>query len=199
MMRNIQNLKSWQGFLTLMIMVLGVQPVFSQDRAVTGKITSDLGEALPGVSIVKQGTTIGTITNTDGTYTIQVNSDDILQFSFIGYVTQSVAVGDRDVIDVTMIPSLDQLTEVVVVGFGKQSREVVTSSISKVNTDEVVNTTSVDPIQALQGKVAGLNIQVNSGQPGQAAQVFIRGGTSTDPTGSVNQPLYIIDGVFREA
>ena len=170
------------------------------EKTITGKVT-DLsnGEELPGVNILVKGTTIGTITDVEGNYRLTAPDDaETLVFSSVGYTSEEVAIGDQTVINLEMAPDVQSLSEIVVVGYGTQSREVVTSSISKIKSADIQDNPSVDPIQALQGKAAGLSVNVTSGQPGDGAQVFIRGGTTPNPQDAVNEPLYVVDGVFRE-
>lgn len=166
---------------------------------VTGQVTSyaDQSEGLPGVNIVIKDTSHGTVTNVEGKFTLNVpSSETVLVFSSIGFETEEVTVGNQEVLNVTLMPDITALEEVVVVAYGKQSRELITSSVTKVNTDLIESTPSINAVQALEGKVAGLNIQVTSGQPGDDASIYLRGGTSPDPN-SGDAPLFIIDGVTR--
>ncbi|MBL4879730.1 MAG: TonB-dependent receptor [Oleispira sp.] len=165
--------------------------MYAQDVTVSGTV-SDQNGPLPGVSVVVEGTTNGVATDFDGNYSLpNVPSDGTLIFSYIGYLTQSVSVNASSTINVTMDEDLEQLEEVVVVGYGTQSRAEVTGAIVTVGSDEL----SVLPItsaeQALQGRAAGVSI-INSGSPGTAPVVRIRGlGTMNN-----NDPLYVIDGVI---
>ena len=170
------------------------------EKTITGQVTDlSTGETLPGVNILVKGTTIGTITDVEGNYRLTTPDDaETLVFSSVGYTSEEVAIGDQTVINLEMAPDVQSLSEIVVVGYGTQSREVVTSSISKIKSADIQDNPSVDPIQALQGKAAGLSVNVTSGQPGDGAQVFIRGGTTPNPQDAVNEPLYVVDGVFRE-
>jgi TonB-linked SusC/RagA family outer membrane protein len=146
-----------------------------------------------------KGTTVGTITDAEGSYTLSMPSDaNTLVFSSVGYENQEASVDNQSTLNIQMAPDVRALSEVVVIGYGEQSREVVTSSISKVEGASIQNTPSVHPVQALQGRAAGLSVNVTSGQPGDGAQVFIRGGTTPNPRDQNNEPLYVVDGVFRE-
>ncbi len=171
------------------------------EKTITGKVTDlSTGEELPGVNILVKGTTIGTITDVEGNYRLTAPDDaETLVFSSVGYTSEEVAIGNQTTINLEMAPDIQSLSEVVVIGYGEQSREVVTTSISKIESADIQDNPSVDPIQALQGKAAGLSVNVTSGQPGDGAQVFIRGGTTPNPRDAVNEPLYVIDGVFRES
>lgn len=170
----------------------------TKNITVTGKVIDNSGMPIPGVSIIEKGSQNGTTSNFDGLYTIKSGSKSTLVFSFIGMQTQELAIKDRSILNVQLIELSQKLDEVVVVGFGTQSRSAVTSSVSKIKQTEIQNSPAVNPVQLLQGKVAGLSVNVDSGQPGSGAAVYIRGGTQTDPRSGANEPLYIIDGVFRE-
>lgn len=164
-----------------------------QSITVTGTVT-DKGEPMPGVNVVIKGTTAGGVTDLNGKFSIAVPSgESVLVFSFIGYSAQEIAVGNRRIIDVALEEDLRELEEVVVVGYGKQSRATVTNSISKVSADEFKYAPTSNPLTQLQGKVAGLTLQVGDGQPGAEPQLFIRGGASTSPEG--DSPLIIVDGI----
>ena len=163
--------------------------LFAQ-KTVTGKVTDEDGEGLPGVTIIVKGTTGGAVTDANGDYSINVSSSDILVVSFIGFQTQEIPVNNRTSIDVNLAEDLQALQEVVVVGYGSQSKEEFTGSISVVPVTEAMKLPVVNVSEALQGRVPGVNV-VTQGQPGEAPQVRIRGFAS--PNG--NDPLYIIDGM----
>ncbi|MDP4274828.1 MAG: SusC/RagA family TonB-linked outer membrane protein [Bacteroidota bacterium] len=151
-------------------------------------------EVLPGVNVVIEGTLTGTMTDIDGKFNIKVPSDSsILVFSFMGYAREKVLVTRKSSIEVTLKPDVKSLDEVVVIGYGEQSRSKVTASISKVNAEEFTHSPSANPMLQMQGKVAGLTLQISDGQPGANPQIFIRGGTSTSPEG--DSPLIIVDGI----
>jgi len=167
-----------------------------QDKVtITGTVKDESNTSLPGVNILEKGTTNGTITNVDGNYTISVEQGAVLIISFVGMETQEVSIGNRTIIDIVLIQSAIGLEEVIAIGYGKQSRATITSSISKVKLEEVENIPSINAIQALQGKAAGVEVQVASGMPGSGANVIIRGGSTTTPNN--DNPLYVIDGVIR--
>jgi len=168
-----------------------------QARKVSGKVTDSSGSPLPGVTVVIKGTTRGIITDTDGRYScpnIPVNT--ILQFSFVGMKLQEIAVGSQTNINVTMIEETIGIEEVVAVGYGTMSREKITTSITKFDTEVLKNVPFSNLGTALQGTVSGLRVAQSDGQPGSNPTIVIRGGTSlTNPDGSA--PLYIVDGVVR--
>ena len=163
----------------------------AQKITVSGKITDDKGQALPGVTVMVKNTTTGTNSDVNGKYTITANSSDVLIFSIIGFATQDVPVNNRAVIDVKMTESQNALSEVVVVGYGTQKRKDITGSIASVKGDDFKDQPIDDPISALQGRIAGINVVESSGQPGATATIVIRGLESL----SQPNPLYIVDGV----
>ena len=164
------------------------------DRTVTGTITSENGEALPGVNILVKGSTVGTVTNLEGNYSITIpDQKTTLIFSSIGYITLEVLVNGRSVVDVVLVEDVQSLEEVIVVGYGTLDRAKVTTSISSVKGEEILERpTAINITQGLAGKVAGVNVMTNSGKPGGAPAIRIRG------AGSINtsiDPLYVIDGI----
>lgn len=183
----------------LIFFFISAQNAKAQDLInVKGTVSDDQNVPLPGVSIVEKGTTNGVTTDFDGNYDINVPSNAILVYTYIGMASQEITINGRETVDVSLSESTESLDEVVVVGFGTQSRSLMSSSVSKIKQTEIQNSPAVNPVQLLQGKVAGLSVNVDSGQPGSGAAVYIRGGTQTDPRNAANEPLYIIDGVFRE-
>lgn len=160
---------------------------------VSGQVTSALdGEGLPGASVVVKGTTIGTTTDVDGRYQLQVNDGDaILVFSFIGYESYETAVLNRSLIDVVLYEDIQSLQELVVVGYGTSTKKELTGAVASVSSDNIqaLNPQRID--QALQGQVAGVNITSASGSPGGAMNIRIRGiSTNRD-----NNPLILVDGI----
>ncbi len=169
--------------------------VQAQSKIVTGAVEAGDGMgALPGVTVLIKGTSTGTVTDLDGKFSLDVSNveDPTLTFSFIGYITKTVAVGKRTVIDVTLEPDITALEEVVVIGYGVQKKKVVTAATANVLGDALEKRLSTTALQGLQGQAAGVTIRSTSGQPGAGMKVNIRGlGT----TGDGNGPLYIVDGV----
>lgn len=160
------------------------------DFVVRGKVADEQSNPIPGVNILLKGTTIGTTSDVSGDYSISVPDEGaVLVFSFIGYLTEEIAVGNRMEVNVTLMPDVKQLGEVVVVGYGTQKRASVTGAISSVSSEEIGLQPVVNIGQALQGRVPGVTV-VNNGAPGAAPIVRIRG------VGTVNDanPLYVIDG-----
>ncbi|NJO01190.1 MAG: TonB-dependent receptor plug domain-containing protein [Bacteroidia bacterium] len=161
-------------------------------RAISGTITGTDGEPLPGVNIIVKGTSIGTISDNQGKYTLGVPEDkNVLTFSFVGYNTQEIEIGNQSVIDITLEEDVEQMEEVVVIGYGTQEKRDVTGAISSISgkTLQEIPTASFD--QAIVGRAAGVQVLSNSGEPGGAASIRIRG------VGTVNsnEPLYVVDGI----
>ncbi|MBS9773646.1 MAG: TonB-dependent receptor [Tenacibaculum sp.] len=180
----------FKGFLTLLLALM-VQVTFAQDKTISGTVSDEAGP-LPGVSILKKGTTQGTETDFDGNYTIKAKTGDVLIFSFVGMETVEKKVGNSTSINVTM-ENDNVLKEVVVTGYSNKDRDVLTSGVSTVTAKELAQVNStVNVTNALQGKAAGVVVTAANGKPGQNAFVRIRG------IGSVNagqEPLYVIDGM----
>lgn len=177
--------------LLLYLLVLISCPVYAQSVGVSGRILDETGQPLPGVSILEQGTTSGTTTDPEGRYSIEVaGSGSILVFSFIGYQTQEIAVGNRSTIDLTMEVDVTALEEVVVTGYTTQNRRDITGAVSVVKPSELLATPSGNVQQQLQGRVAGV-VTSGTGVPGAGAKVRVRGFGSFGN----NDPLYIVDGM----
>ncbi|MEP6736122.1 MAG: TonB-dependent receptor [Chryseolinea sp.] len=161
-----------------------------QTQSVSGKIT-DEGSALPGVSIIVKGTSDGAVSDADGKFTIQAKPQDVLVFSFIGFERREVSVGTQTTINVEMIASLSQLSEVVVIGYGEKSRELMTESIGTVGSKEIQQLPVSAPDAALQGRISGVQVTNVDGTPGSPVAIRIRGVGTTGST----QPLFVIDGI----
>ncbi len=175
------------------------QSAWQPEKQVKGFISDQKGQPLPGVTVTVQGTTTGTVTNASGEFSLTIPADaKNLQFSFVGMETQIIPVGDRTTFTVVMEEAITELEEIVAVGYGTMSREVLTTSVSKLNTQVLENVSYANVASALQGTIAGLRVQSTSGQPGATPRIILRGGTSIDnPNGAT--PLYIVDGVIRES
>ncbi|MDK2841110.1 MAG: hypothetical protein PWQ17_615 [Anaerophaga sp.] len=182
---------------TLLLIYFLMASVFlfgQEEITVRGTVTDSQNLGIPGVSVVVEGTTQGTITDMDGNYNLTVPSDANLVFSFVGMKTVTVAVNGRNVIDVTMESSMVDLEEVVVVGYGEVRAKDLTSSIATIKSEELTKTPSGQAMQSLQGKVAGVQI-VSAGAPGSEPTVRIRG-IGSYPGSSNSQPLYVVDGMY---
>ncbi len=163
-----------------------------QALSVKGQVFSADGTSLPGVTIVIKGTSQGTVTDTDGNYTLtNVPDNAVLVFSFVGMKTREVPVDNQIVIDVTMEEETVGIEEVVAVGYGTQKRKDMTGSVARISAEDIIQPSSSNFDQMLQGKVAGLDVKQTSGAPGGNVNVLVRGINSI--TGG-NQPLWVIDG-----
>jgi TonB-linked SusC/RagA family outer membrane protein len=165
---------------------------FAQGNTVSGTVTDASGEPLIGVSVFVRGTSIGTVTNIDGNYTLsQVQPQSVIVLSYLGYVTQEITAGNQRTINVQLLEDTQLLDEVVVIGYGIQRRSVVTAAISSVRSTDIEKITPTRIDHVLRGQVSGVSITQNSGAPNSNVQIRIRGvGTTGD-----NNPLYIIDGM----
>lgn len=162
---------------------------------VSGRIVDEKGTGLPGVNVIVKGTTAGTQTDADGRYTIQAPDGATLVFSFVGYTSQEVAVGGRATVDVALAPDSKSLTDVVVVGYLTEDRQNVTSSVASLDVKESTKTPVPTVTQALQGRVAGVQVQ-GTGGPGDAPAITVRGiGTLGNASSG---PLYVIDGLWTD-
>ncbi|MCX2744949.1 SusC/RagA family TonB-linked outer membrane protein [Mangrovivirga sp. M17] len=176
------------AFLLLMFQTL------AQERTVTGTVTDESGEGIPGVNVIIEGTSTGVVTDISGNYSISVSSSDaVLVFSSVGYATQRVVVGAQNTIDIVMEEDVQQLTEVVVTAFGiEKEKKALAYSVQDVSGEKLENAGTPNTVNAMQGKVAGVQVNQSSGMPGSSSFIRIRGSNSF--TGN-NQPLFVVDGV----
>lgn len=176
--------------LVLLLMLVAV-PSLAQSQRVSGLVTDENGQGVPGVSIIEKGTTNGITTDNDGKYSLNVGgSNSVLVFSFIGYTTQEVPVGTRTTIDVPLSLDVKSLEEVVVTGYAVENRREVTGAVSTVKPAALAAVPSGNVEQQLQGRVSGVTV-ITNGQPGTTSVVRLRGFGSIEN----NEPLYIVDGV----
>ena len=166
------------SILFILLAVSLASAVSAQDRTIMGTVTAQENtEPIPGVNILVKGTTHGTVSDLDGNYRLTVSdATETLVFSSIGFTTQEVAINGRTQIDLTLASSTQALEEIVVVGYGEQSRETLTSAVSKVDTKVLENVPLANAATALQGTVSGVRVQTESGQPGASPRVIVRGG-----------------------
>ena len=166
---------------------------WTQGRNVTGRVASaEDGLGIPGASVVLKGTSVGTVTDFDGMYSISVPSaESVLVYSFVGMESQEIVAGSQSVINVSLQPALLDLDEVVVVGYGTRLKSELTGSIAMVRAEDIANTTQPSFESAIQGRTAGVYVQGGSGKIGQAIKVRVRGSASVSAS---NQPLYVVDG-----
>ncbi len=165
-----------------------------QQLRVTGKVTAMTGESLPGVNIVEKGTQNGTVTDLNGVYTINLrNAEATLVFSYIGYLTEEFEVAGQAVIDVTLTEDIQNLEEVVVIGYGTAKRSDLSGASVSVSEDQLKGSIIANLDQAIQGRAAGVTAVQTSGQPGAGVSIRIRGQGSL--RASASEPLYVVDGV----
>ncbi|MDD4032467.1 MAG: SusC/RagA family TonB-linked outer membrane protein, partial [Bacteroidales bacterium] len=181
--------------MMLALFTMLMQPLSAQgNNQITGTVSDASGAPMPGVNVVLKGTTTGTITGTDGSYSLRVaNSQAVLQFSFIGYLGQEVRVGNQGTINVILAEDTQALEEVVVIGYGTVKKSDLTGSVASVNTEELMKRRPISLEQGMQGMAAGVQVIRNSGQPGGESTIRIRG------TATINnsaEPLYVIDGIM---
>ncbi|KEO74359.1 hypothetical protein EL17_06380 [Anditalea andensis] len=173
-----------------MLLALSSTTLLAQ-RTVTGTVLDEYDIGLPGVTVQVKGTGTGTATDADGNFSITVpGNESTLVFSFIGYFPKEELVGNRTTVNLSLIPDVQTLTEMVVTGYAVQEKRDITGSVGTVNREELIAVPAATVENQLQGRLAGVNV-TNSGQPGAAAQVRIRGFSSF----SNNNPLYVVDGV----
>lgn len=198
-MNLIQIIKRKAGLkllLTTMIVLYSVS-VFSQNHTVTGVIKDDAtNEALIGVSIKVKGQSIGTITNLDGKYSISVDPNSTLEYSYLGYKTVQIAIAGKSVINVSLVQDVVTLNEVVAIGYGTQKKKELTGAVTQIKSEDMSKIAASDFTKTLQGQVAGVSVSESSGRPGDNANIQIRG------VGSINanaNPIYVVDGIIYES
>ncbi|WP_082161606.1 SusC/RagA family TonB-linked outer membrane protein [Rufibacter radiotolerans] len=178
--------------LVVAFLALSMGQVFAQQRTITGTV-SDATGPMVGVSVVVKGTSTGASTDLNGRYSIPVTGTAAtLQFTFIGYVTQEIPVGSQSTINVTLAQDARALDEVVVIGYGTQRKGDVSGALSSVSSKDFQRGNVTTPEQLITGKVAGVQITSNGGQPGSGSTIRIRGGASLNAS---NDPLFVVDGV----
>jgi TonB-linked SusC/RagA family outer membrane protein len=187
-------------FLLLwLVLCASVGAALAQSRAVSGVVKGSDGETLPGVTVLLKGTTNGASTGVDGGYTINIPADNTsatLRFSFVGFVSQEIAVGSKTAINVTLVSDVQSLDDVVVIGYQEVRRGDVTSAISSVNAQQIKDIPVNSAAEALTGRLAGVQLTSAEGTPGNNnVQIKVRGGGSITQD---NSPLYIVDGIQIE-
>lgn len=180
--------------LLLSVVFLVFTNILVGQVTITGKITEmSTGLGLPGANIIIKGTDKGTLTDIDGKYTIVANKGDLLVISFVGFTDKEVVVTDQTTINVALEEDASKLDEVVIIGYGSQKKSVVTGAISSIKSSELKDVPILRVDDALQGRVSGVVVAANSGQPGSSATVLVRGLTSLNS--GANEPLWVVDGV----
>ncbi|WP_298881724.1 TonB-dependent receptor [uncultured Polaribacter sp.] len=166
----------------------------AQEITIRGNVLDETGGPVPGVNIIIKNTTKGTSTDFDGKFTITANKGDIISFSYLGYASQNVLVGTETKLTVTLVPD-NQLDEIVVVGYGTQKKSVITGAISGVKQSDLEDLPITRVEQTLQGRISGITIAANSGQPGSSSTVRVRGITTLGN----NEPLWVVDGIVVDS
>lgn len=165
-----------------------------QKKTIKGKVIDAQGEAIIGANVRIKGTSIGTITDIDGNFTLEVTPNSVIEISYIGYVSQEVNVKGNTPITVKLIEDTKNLDEVVVVGYGTQKKVNLTGSVASINSEVIENVPAANLSSALSGRLAGVNITQTAGKPGGGSSLSIR----ADGTWNSTTPLYVIDGVVRD-
>lgn len=165
---------------------------YGQDRIISGQITDEAGDPIPGTSVMVKNTNTGTVADLDGMFSITAPPRSTLIFSFVGFKTREIEVGNQSTINVQLSEQLSDLGEVVVVGYGVQRKSDLTGSVSSVGAREIKQVAVASLDQALQGRAAGVQVTQSSAAPGGGVSIRIRGGNSINAS---NEPLYVIDGI----
>jgi TonB-linked SusC/RagA family outer membrane protein len=182
-------------FLSMAGIFLALLVQAQSGRTLSGKIVSDDDkQPLPHVTVLLKGKSIAVESALDGSYTIQVSGNDVVQFRMIGYLMQEVPVGSLQTKDISLKPDVSSLNEVLVTGYGSSSRTKITSSIAKLDSKVLETGMRSNPAQALAGTIAGLRVSTATGRPGSLPTIILRGGTNFDGSGS---PLIVVDGQVR--
>jgi TonB-dependent starch-binding outer membrane protein SusC len=174
------------------LLVVAALPVLAQTQALTGRVTGSDGNAVPGVTILERGTTNGVTSDADGVFRLAVQPIATLVVSSVGFTTQTIAVNGRTSINVTLTVNTTDLNEAVVVGYGTQTKQDITGSVTQLTSKDVGNQPVQSFEQSIQGKAAGVFIETSSGKLGQGIRVRVRGVSSISGNA---QPLYVVDGV----
>lgn len=184
-------------FQLMILNGLAVGASYGQDTTkvgevtVNGTVTDQNGEPLLGVAVLAEGTETGTVTDEGGKYSISVPQGTTLVFSFVGFESQSIPIGNRTTIDVTLTEAVSALDEVVVIGYGTQRKSDLTGSVSQVKAKDITSFPTTNLLQSLSGRAAGVQVSPTTGAPGAGLNVRIRGANSIQGS---NEPLYVVDG-----
>jgi TonB-dependent starch-binding outer membrane protein SusC len=164
-----------------------------QQRIIRGKVsTADDGLGFPGANVIVKGTSNGTVTDSEGNYSLEISSGDaVILVSAIGYATREVTIGSQSVVDVILEADVTSLGEIVVVGYGTVKKSDVTGAVVKMTSDQIAAMPVQNTLQALQGRAAGIDVTSNA-RPGELGTIRIRGTRSLLAT---NDPLYVVDGI----
>ena len=189
------NFSKIKSCLLLTVIMCSISFTQAQSLVLKGTVSGE-GQPLPGVSVIVKGTNNGTVTDFNGGFEIGAKLNDVLVFSYVGFTTKEVAIKSKETLNIVLVTDMTALNEVVVVGYGTQSKKEVTGAVVNVSSDVIGKTATSDLATSLQGQVAGVNIQASSGRPGENANVQIRGLGSIS-SGALG-PLYVVDGIPYE-
>lgn len=202
------------NFKTLsLLLIINVMSAFTlvAQQKVAGRVVDGDGSGIPGINVIEKGTTNGTISDIDGNYSVTVSSaESVLIYSFMGFDTQEILVGNQSTLNVTLIESAIGLDEVVAIGYGTAKKSDVTGSVASLSAEKLTEQRKTDVGQAMQGRMAGVDVRRTSSKPGAPLSIKIRGntvitntnvgkdGVSDDLTDDLSRPLFVVDGVFMD-
>ena len=187
------NKANMRKLLLLVLMFISGMSYALAQSAVTGTVTDENGEGIPGANIVIKGTSNGTITDMNGDFALNASSDDVLVVTYVGYSTIEIAVGSQSEINVSLAEDIAALDEIVVTGYGTQERKEITSAVQSLNEEDFNKGLISNPMGLLEGKVAGLSITKPGGDPNGGYTLRLRG---ISTVGANASPLVVIDGVI---
>src|SRR5690606_1343204 len=194
-MRTIKKVCTF--FLALLISVATYAQDLKDQRTITGVVVDQQGVPIPGVNVIVKGTNNGVATDLEGKYSIRAFGEDTLVLSFVGFKTEERYIGGESNIDVTLVMDSEQLDDVIVVGYGTQKREHLTSAVETVDMEEINQLPVGDLGTAMAGRVLGVNASGGNTRPGSKAQLTIRNPMTLSKDGGNLQPLFVIDGVVQ--
>lgn len=189
------NRKFFTVALAILVLLLSYTTIYGQAaRIITGKVTDQNGDPLPGANVVVAGTTTATQTDQNGNYqlTVENPASAVLEFTFVGYGKQQIPVGNKTTINVVLKEEAIGLNELVVVGYGTVRKRDLTGSVASIKTNEIVKTASNNALQSIQGKISGADVTKNSGESGSGISINLRGNRSINAS---NAPLFLVDGI----
>ncbi|GHE48252.1 SusC/RagA family TonB-linked outer membrane protein [Sphingobacterium griseoflavum] len=184
-----------KGFLILLFFMGTLPLIRAQSFPLSGKVTDEQDRPIEGVSVQVKGRSASTRTDATGVFTLTVDNNAVLQFSFLGYATKDITVSSREPLTVKLASTNNDLDEVVVIGYGTSRKRDLTGAVGSIKADDIRNLPVTTAAQAITGRVAGVNVVTQSGAPGAGVNILVRGGTSI--TGST-KPLYVVDGFVME-
>lgn len=188
------NFYNWKSLFSLVLLLFSIETVMAQNSVlVSGRITDETGDPIVGASVLVKGTSRGLNSDTNGKFKIEASSASTLIISFVGYETQEIQVGNRSIIDVAMATKINELENFVFIGYGTQRKSDLTGSVGSVRSDQLMERPVPSLNQGLSGRIAGVQVNNNSGRPGGRTTVRVRGFSSIN---SSNNPLYVVDGVM---